>query len=225
MNKVDSKPPFHHTIVGATGSGKTYYLLKMLEEKYNGWYNTVWLICPTFFGNDTYLDWKYVNDPEFVPIPCCLDDVEYFIQLVIDASREYGTHRDGNKNLLILNDVAAGHSVKNRGGGLVESGFGSRHDGLSVVVLTQQFKSITKAWRDNQSHYTFFYNPNKKDMDEMFETLLGHLEKEERKRILKVLNTVPHARLELQTIPPPVQYRVVTPNLSNVPLRTNEDEK
>ena len=204
--------PFHHTIVGATATGKTHYLLKLLEDKYKDHFNTIWLICPTFFKNDTYLDWKYVNDPEFVPLPCHLDEVEYFVQAVIVASREYGTHKQGNKNLLILDDVAAGHLVKNRGGGLVESGFESRHDNLSVVVITQQFKSIAKAWRDNQSHFTFFYNPNKKDMDEMFESLLGHLEKEERKWIVNILNTVPHARLELQLIPPPVRYEVVTPD-------------
>ena len=150
------------TIVGATGTGKTHYLLEMLERDYKGFYNTIWLICPTFFRNDTYLDWKYVNDPDFVPLPCHLDEVEYFIQLVIEASREYGTHKDGNKNLLILDDVAAGHAAKNRGGSLVESGFGSRHDGLSVVVITQQFKSVAKAWRDNQSHFTFFTTQTKR---------------------------------------------------------------
>ena len=84
----------------------------------------------------------------------------------------YGSHKDGNKHLLTLDDVAAVHAAKSRGGSLVESGFGSRHDGLSVVVITQQFKSVAKAWRDNQSHFVFFYNPNKKDMDEMFESLL-----------------------------------------------------
>ena len=49
-------------------------------------------------------------------------------------------------------------------------------------------------------------------MDEMFESLLGHVEKEEKKRIIKVLNAVLHARLELQLIPPPVRYKVVTPD-------------
>ena len=154
--------PFHHTIVGATATGKTHYLLELLEWHYNGHFNTIWLICPTCFRNDTYLDWKYVNDPEFVPLPCHLDEVEYFVQVVIEASREYGTHKQGNKNLLILDDVAAGQAAKSRGGGLVESGFGSRHDGLSVVVITQQFKSVAKAWRDNQSHLPFFITLTKK---------------------------------------------------------------
>ena len=205
------KKPFHLTVVGATTTGKTHYLLGMLEKKFKGHFNTIWLICPTFFRNDTYLEWKYANDPEFIPLPCALDDVEYFVQEVIEASQEYGTHKDGNRNLLILDDVASGHEIKCRNGGLLEAGFGSRHDGLSVVVITQQFKSVAKAWRDNQSHFVFFYNPNKKDMDEMFESLLGHVSKEEKKEIIKTLNTVPFSRLELQLIPPPVQYEVVVP--------------
>ena len=205
------KKPFHLTIVGATATGKTNYLLDMLEKNYKGHLNTIWLICPTFFKNETYLEWKYVDDPEFVSIPCSLSDVETFIQAVIAASQEYGSFKDGNKNLLILDDVAACCAAKNRNGGLVESAFGSRHDGLSVIVITQQFKSVSKAWRDNQSHFVFFYNPNKKDMDEMFETLLGHVSKEEKKQIVRTLNTVPYARLEVKLIPPPVTHQLVTP--------------
>ena len=173
--------PFHTTIMGAAATGETHHLLKLLEDKYKDHFNTIWLICPTFFRNETYLDWKYVNNPEFIPIPCYLHEVEYFTQLVIEASRQYGMHKQGNKNLLILDNVAGGKSVKNRGGGLVESGFGSRHDELSVVVIAQQFKSIAKARRDNQSHFTLFYNPNKKDMDEMFESLLVTWKKRRKK--------------------------------------------
>ena len=147
------KKPFHLTVVGATATGKTHYILDMLEKKCKGHFNTIWLICPTFFKNETYLEWKYVNDPEFMPIPCSLNDVETFILAVITASQEYGTYKDGNRNLLILDDVASGCAVKSRNGGLVESAFGSRHDGLSVIVITQQFKTVSKAWRDNQSHF------------------------------------------------------------------------
>ena len=184
----------------------------MLEKSYKDHFNTIWLICPTVFKNETYLEWKYINDPEFIPIPCSLNDVETFIQAVIAASQEYGSFKDGNRNLLILDDVAACCAAKNRNGGLVESAFGSRHDGLSVIVITQQFKSVSKAWRDNPSHFVFFYNPNKKDMDEMFETLLGHISKEEKRQIVKTLNTVPYARLEVKLIPPPVTYQLITPS-------------
>jgi len=176
------KKPFHLTIVGATATGKTHYLLKMLEEEFKNHFNTIWLICPTFFKN------------------------------VVEASQEHGTYKDGNNNLLILDDVASGLAVKNGNGALVESAFGSRHDGLSVVALTQQFKNVAKAWRDNQSHFVLFYNPNKKDMDEMFETLLGHTTREERKEIIRTLNTIPFSRLEIKLIPPPVTYKLVKPS-------------
>ena len=45
----------------------------------------------------------------------------------------------------------------------------------------------------------------------MFETLLGHISKEEKKQIVKTLNTVPYAHLELKLIPLPVTYELVTP--------------
>ena len=43
-----TKEPFHMTIVGATGTGKTHFLLKLIEKEYKGYFNRIYLICPTF---------------------------------------------------------------------------------------------------------------------------------------------------------------------------------
>ena len=46
--------PFNMIIVGMTGCGKTYYLLNMLENEYNGYFDYISLICPTYNYNKTY---------------------------------------------------------------------------------------------------------------------------------------------------------------------------
>ena len=62
---------------------------------------------------------------------------------MVEVRREYGSAKDGNANM-VLDDVAASRAVKDQTGALVESAFSSTHDGLSVVVITQQFTSIAK---------------------------------------------------------------------------------
>ena len=199
-------------IVGSTGSGKTQFLTKFLEEKYKHHFNTIWLLCPTFFKNKTWLEWKYANDPEFLAIPCDLEDVEDWMKLIVAASREYGSAEEGNKNLLILDDCASCDSVKKRNGALVTSAFSSRHDGLIIVVISQQFTSIAKPFRENSSHLVFFNSSNKKDMKQMMDEYLGFCEPNEQLRIMKTLSTVPYARLELQLIPPPTKHELVHPS-------------
>ena len=108
------------TICGATGTGKTRYLIDLLEKEFMGHFNTIWLICPTFLKNETWPNWKYVQDEDFVPIACDLDDIELALTLVVRASEERGSYKDGNRNLLILNDCASSLEVKRQASLLVK---------------------------------------------------------------------------------------------------------
>ena len=184
------KKPFHMLVIGSTGSGKTKFLPEFLEKNYKGHFNSIFLICPTFFKNETWLDWKYNEDPEFYPLPCAFRDVEDYLHLCVNASREYGSAKEGNKNLLILDDVAFCDAVKTRTGALVESAFSSRHDGLSVVVFSQQFTSISKPFRENSSHLIFFNSSNRNDMKQMLDEYLGFCKPAEVKKIMKTLSYI-----------------------------------
>ena len=60
-NKMTSNKDkaFHMTILGKTGTGKTWYLLDLLEREYKGYFNYIYLICPTIDCNRTWKEWKY----------------------------------------------------------------------------------------------------------------------------------------------------------------------
>ena len=189
-------------IVGMTACGKTYYLLKMLEEKYRGIFNYIFFVCPTFSGNKTYSDWKFLKDDDVVVIPCEHDDVEFFLDVIKNFAK-------GTNSLIVLDDCASSQSVKNRTSELGKLAFHGRHLGLSTIVITQQLTSVAKPYRMNVSKVAFFYTARRDDRKDIFENYLC-VEKDEEKRIMETLKNNKHARLEILTVFP-YTHRVVVP--------------
>ena len=92
--------PFNMIILGMTGCGKTYFLLKLSEEHYKNHFGYIYLICPTFKHNKTYQDWKYVSDEDFIVIPCSQDHVENYLKEVKHTA-------EGTNSLIILDHCAS----------------------------------------------------------------------------------------------------------------------
>ena len=94
------KTPFNMIILGMTPSGKSFYLLQLLEKHYKNDFESIFLICPTFVHNKTYQEWRYVNNEDFIVIPCDQDDVEYHL-------RQVTNYAEGTNSLIILDDCAS----------------------------------------------------------------------------------------------------------------------
>ena len=185
--------PFNMIIVGKTACGKTKYLLDMLEEKYMDVFEYIFLICPTFKNNKTYRSWKYESDEDYIVIPCSQKHVDYWLDYVVQSY-------EGNNSLIILDDCAGGNSVKSRTSELVKLGFSARHYGFSMIVITQQLTSIAKAYRDNMTKLVTFYNPRKKDMQEIFDDYLGGVTKEEEDSIKVTLKSRKYSKLKIDLV-------------------------
>lgn len=99
--------------------------------------------------------------------------------------------------------------VKNRSGELVDLIYSGRHFGLSTIVITQQFTSVVKCYRDNSDKIVTFFNASKKDRKTMLKEYLEIDEKEE-KEINSRLKNIKYARLEIMTVSP-YTHRVVIP--------------
>ena len=172
-------------IVGKTACGKTKYLLDMLEKDYMSRFQYIFLICPTFENNTMYREWKHESDEDYIVIPCDQDHVDHWLKYVVQNFK-------GTNSLIILDDCASGKSVKSRTSELVKLGFSARHYEFSTIVITQQLTSIAKPYRENISKLVSFYNPNKKDMQVIFDDYLGNISKDEEENIkssLKVQQT------------------------------------
>ena len=190
-------------VVGFTSCGKTHYLLRLLETKYKNHFENIFLVCPTFVHNKTYQEWKFVNDPDVVVVPCDQDEVECWLKKIT-------SHAEGTNSLIVLDDCASSQAVKNRTSELVKLGFSARHYGLSTIVLTQQLTSIAKPYRENISKLVTFYNPSSKDMNTIFDDYLSTLDASEKKQIISTLKNNDYARLEV-LLRRPYSHEVIVP--------------
>ena len=109
--------------------GKTY-LLNMLEAQFRKHFHYIILICPTYTWNQTYQDWKYINDSDFIAVECEQDNVDKILHIVKVIYK-------GTNSLIMLDDCAGSQDVKNRTSELVKLAFSARHFGLSTIVITQ----------------------------------------------------------------------------------------
>ena len=198
-------PPFHLLIVGMTACGKTHFLLKMLEREFKGRFDYVFLVCPTLPDNETYLEWKFLKDDDVFAIPCEHDEVDTYLKNIAKFAK-------GTKSLIVLDDCASSHTVKNRTSELVKLGFHGRHSKLSTIVITQQLTSVAKPYRINVSKVVFFYTARKDDRKDIFENYLC-VNKEEEQNIMFALKNNKYARLEILTVFP-YTHRVVIPGVT-----------
>ena len=198
--------PFHMLVVGITACGKTHYLLKMLEENFKGYFDYVFIVCPTLLENSTYQNWKYLKDPKVSALPCGHDEVDSYLETIVKFA-------SGTNSIIILDDCASSKTVKNRISKLVKLAFHGRHIGLSTIVITQQLTSIAKPYRMNISKAVFFYTAHMDDRRDIFENYLC-VERSEEKKILETLKNERYARLEILTVYP-YTHKVVIPYYNN----------
>ena len=104
---MQPQPPFNMLIVGMTGSGKTQFLLDMLETEYNRVFDYIVIVCPTIEWNMTYINWNHLSDHGVIQIPCSQELINHVLKAVSTIFR-------GTQTLIIVDDCAASLAVKKR---------------------------------------------------------------------------------------------------------------
>jgi cellulose biosynthesis protein BcsQ len=177
-------------IVGMTGSGKTQFLLNMLETEYNRVFDYIIIVCPTIEWNTTYLNWSHLSDNGVIQIPCSQEMINNVLQAVSTIFR-------GTNTLIVVDDCASSQAVKKRVSELVRLAFSARHYNLSVIVLTQQLSSVAKPFRENISRLVTFYNPSRKDMKVITDDYLNGVPQETITEITKILRDEKFTALDI----------------------------
>jgi nucleoside-triphosphatase THEP1 len=180
---MQPQPPFNMLIVGMTGSGKTQFLLDMLETECNRLFDYIIIICPTINWNTTYRNWIHLSDHGVIKIPCSQEMINHVLQAVSTIFR-------GTNTLIIVDDCAASQAVKKRVSELVRLAFSAR------------LSSVAKPFRENISRLVTFYNPSRKDMKVITDDYLNGVPQETITEITKILRDEKFTALDRLLIHP-----------------------
>jgi nucleoside-triphosphatase THEP1 len=189
------QPPFNMLLVGMIGSGKTQFLLDMIETEYNRVFDYIAIVCPTINWNTTYLNLSHLNDHGVIKILCSQEMIKHVLQAVSIIFR-------GTNTLIIVDDCASSQAVKKRVSELVRLAFSARHYNLSVIVLTQQLSSVAKPFRENISRLVTFFNPSRKDMKVITDDYLNGVPQETITEIIKILRGENFTALDILLVHP-----------------------
>ena len=161
--------------------------MNQLCGSFNGRFDYVVLICPTFAYNRTLYRFAERDQCMYV-IMCELHQVEEWLKVAIFSFQ-------GANTLIVLDDCTASKDIKGRTGELVKLGFSAPHSGISVWVLTQQLSSIAKPCRENVAAIVLFYTPSSKTTKAIFEEYAGKLSHDELRQMIARLKERKFAHL------------------------------
>lgn len=161
LSKKEIKSPFPNKsfsmlIVGAPGSGKTSFLVSLLNQKgrnrvYRRVFKHVMVVSPSLSSlPDGLLDG--------IPQEQLFDDFSEALTDMIDANNEtYKEKPDKNySQLLILDDVASLLKQKANVVFLNKMFFNRRHKRLSIILTSQYIYQVPKSVRANVSDIVLF---------------------------------------------------------------------
>jgi len=161
----------------------------MLKSEYRGYYDFIIIICPTFLNNKTYQEELFIHhDRDVVPIVPSMDQIDGWLKLVRKIYSK-------SKTLIIVDDCASSQAVKSKTDALTELGFSGRHEDLDVWVLTQQYTSISRAFRSNIGLLVLFYTPNTEDMKNIIKNCGMEITNEEVVEYIKKLKSKQYSKL------------------------------
>ena len=163
------KLPLRMIIYGSSASGKGVLLNNMLGPRFpyrKIFGKNVFIFSSTFsLGDDSLSDIDVSDDNIFESLD------EHLLRDIVDEQKsiihEFGKHAAPNI-LIVLDDVLTQISRK-QGSVLRELFFSGRHYKISVIMLVQSYKGVTKAMRTNSSHSVIFSFDNKKEVESMRE--------------------------------------------------------
>ena len=200
-----SYPKHAHSaiICGATGCGKTEFVLDLLETEYKNFFDYVVIICPTWMYNKAYLSrpW-FFKDSNVIPMDpsWCSKSDDWLNDCLNFGYETFGIH-DGH-TLFIIDDCSSDRSMTKKKQMLSQLAFSGRHKHCSVWTITQKYNSVLTDLREQTKWTALFYT---KDRDSFEETMRENdviPTLEERKKIREKLARNKHSKLILITEQP-----------------------
>lgn len=142
------KPPFVMYVAAPRGSGKTHLLVNlMIQPKfYRNMFNKVYIFCPTYYKDSKY---AHLNLPEHQVF------TEYSNETLEDIIEHCNPK---HQTLVIFDDCMAETDFKNNNNDnpLNKLAVRGRHDGISIIVITQKTTGTSTIVRSQSDGLIIF---------------------------------------------------------------------
>lgn len=153
------KHPFRMYVVGASGSGKSNFILNLLTRKnmYKDYFDTILVVSPTAVHLDpNYRALNLKEDHFFDPDEEVLERIMEIQEEVIEEKGK----SEAPKVLLVLDDIIS-YKQFVASPILLKFAVMSRHWNISLMILSQAYHRIPKSVRLQMSSIVFFKGSNK----------------------------------------------------------------
>lgn len=162
------QPNFLMIIVGPCRSGKGVYLMNILLNKnlgYRDYFDNIIYISPTLPSDKTGK--ILYKDDDITKITDNLEHLNDILRVIVEDQKE-----SSEESLLVVIDDCLGMLGSN---GSYFSTLCSkyRHYNMSIIVTTQNFRSVPLICRSNASAYVLFKSHNKKEIEKLDDELGG----------------------------------------------------
>ena len=199
-------------ICGATGSGKTEYVLDLLEKDYQNFFKYIIIICPTWRYNKAYLNRKWLfGDPDhiFLVDPNELlsksnDPLNDTIKVFFESHGKL----DESQVLFLVDDCSSQKGMTKKKRMLSELAFTGRHLNCSLWILTQKYNSVLTDVREQIKFLVLFYCKDRDSFEEALRENDVIPSLEERKKMRDLLAKNKHSKLILIT-EQPTSYKFI----------------
>lgn len=181
--------PHNAIISGVTNSGKTHFVLDLLETYYLGHFENIVLFCPTFDFNDTYNRRWVFKDKNFIVLnpKSVRSNLNHVILICTEVFK-------GSNSLFIIDDCANLQDSKRKATEICNLAFSGRHYGITTWVLIQKYNSIVKDFRENIRFLILFYNKDENAMKNALEEN-AVIPREQRDNVIRFLKENKTAKL------------------------------
>jgi len=193
-------------ICGATGSGKTEYILDLLQNEYRNFFKYIIIICPTWRYNQAYLKrtWLF-NDSEHIFLvdphelqPKSNDSLNDTLKIFFESHGKL----DQSQVLFLIDDCSSQKGMTKKKRMLSELAFSGRHLNCSLWILTQKYNSVLTDVREQIKFLVLFYCKDRDSFEEALRENDVIPSLEERKKMRDSLAKHKHSKLILITEQP-----------------------
>lgn len=142
-------------IAGATGCGKTEFVLDLLEGPYKDYFKTIIILCPSIRHNKAYRGrpWLWETSPAGSPVVYMANPggrLHDYLRVLYEIFQ-------GKPTLYIIDDMSAEAALTKKKDMLSELAFSGRHAEQSVWVLSQRYNSVLKDLREQTRWVALFH--------------------------------------------------------------------